>query len=181
VSPEGEKARGAGRKVNDDASKLQLRLNIAKDDFADAKRFADSARIHGGTETELEALLVAAVVCYARPFSDNEPKRPKAPVIARNVPEDKLLTALDSDADRALHARLLELRDKAIAHAESTNYPGQKIPPTIGNPGTHGVAFVHRRFHILSERLDPDALSRIAEAMRVRSMAVLLELEPRRT
>src|SRR3546814_2517582 len=62
------------------------------------------------------ALITAAVVCYARPFSGNI-DHPRA--IAH--PSFKLSTL--SPEERALHKHVLELRNKVIAHSDAERNP----------------------------------------------------------
>ncbi len=73
-----------------------------------------------------EALLSFAVITYARPFSKNE-KYENSPAISR-VPE---IEAILTPEERILHKKIIDLRNKAIAHAEwgkhSTYFDGQAI------------------------------------------------------
>jgi hypothetical protein len=66
-----------------------------------------------GTPT-YEALLIAAIIFYARPFSSNERnKDAKAASRITNQVIDHL-----SNEEKELHEKIIKLRNKALAHAE---------------------------------------------------------------
>ena len=52
--------------------KTLRRLHISKHDFAHAGTFITAARQHPVFKIEHEALLLSAIICYARPFGPNE-------------------------------------------------------------------------------------------------------------
>ena len=109
---------------------LRSRLRTSRRDFEKAIRFIDVALTHAIHTEVYEALLLAAVVSYARPFSRNERAKPP-PSDPRLAVEEKALLG----ADFPLHERLLEIRNKAIAHAESEYYPVELLPP-VGSGGS---------------------------------------------
>ena len=76
-------------------------------------------------ETAKEALLLMAIVYYARPFSGNE-RNPGATAASRVDPT--VLGVLTAE-ELKLHARLMELRHKAVAHAESETYHAIGLEP----------------------------------------------------
>lgn len=95
------------------------RLNIARGDIGDAVRFLDAAAGREPTSVEYEALVMMAIVLYARPFSTNELSA--AAMASRCVP-DSVIDGY-SEAEKTLHSRIIEVRNKAVAHSEWTNYP----------------------------------------------------------
>lgn len=95
------------------------RLSIARGDIGEAVRFLDAAAGHDPTSVEYEALVMGAIVLYARPFSKNElSSDAKA---SHSVP-DAVIDGY-SEAEKTLHSRIIEVRNKAVAHSEWTNYP----------------------------------------------------------
>jgi hypothetical protein len=72
---------------------------------------------------------------------------------------------LESQADIELHKRAITLRNKVIAHAESSFFPTKLLDP-VGNSSASGFAVTSKRWHILEEKLDLDAFARIAKKMR---------------
>lgn len=96
------------------------RLTSASLDLGGCVRFLDALEEQPYGTTVYEALLISAVVFYARPFSENEKKSSTSPSDLR-VP-DVVITGL-SESERKLHEELRSLRNKAIAHAEWTFHP----------------------------------------------------------
>jgi hypothetical protein len=103
-----------------DADQRRLyRLNIAKWDMEKAVELLEAAARHRPPSIEFEALVTSGIIHYARPFSSNE-KDKEAPADARVSPE--VIDRLSPD-ELTLHARLLDRRNKAIAHAEWKEFP----------------------------------------------------------
>lgn len=100
--------------MTEEEQKELYRLNIGKWDIDKAVSLLEAAVKHVPTTIEYEALVTSAIIHYARPFSSNE-KEKDAKAIAR-VPER--VTDRFSIEERALHDRILNRRNKAIAHAE---------------------------------------------------------------
>ena len=106
------------------------------DDFLDAIAFMDAA-------LELErrgvdrrhvfhrALVCAALIHYARPFSGNEhpnPSKRRKDAAERNwKPSFPLAKIFDDPTDRKLHRVVLNWRNKVLAHAESKYFPARMI------------------------------------------------------
>jgi len=95
------------------------RLNIAKQDIGKAIEFLESAQNHEATSLEYEALIMIAIIHYARPFSINE-KSPTANALASVPPA---VTEVYTPDEVRLHHRLINRRNKAIAHAEWNEFP----------------------------------------------------------
>jgi hypothetical protein len=133
--------------------------------MARAMAFIEAARRHAESTIEYEALLLTAILHYARPFTNNEGPGKAAPTAQKLMGVD-VGVVLDGDpALIDLHNRIVRLRMKAVAHSESSFNPADHIPLPIGNPGTRGVSFVRKPWHVLSEQLDLAMFYRMAKAM----------------
>jgi hypothetical protein len=142
-----------------------LRVVLSKDDMARAMEFIESARRHAESSIEYEACLLAAIIHYARPFTNNEGPGQAAREVQRLSGVDVNAVLAGDPALIDLHNRIVRLRMKAVAHSESSLSPAQHIPLTIGNPGTRGVSFVRKSWHVFSEQLDLAMFHRMATAM----------------
>jgi len=94
------------------------RLTISRQDFGKCGEFLDALAAEQYGTVQYEALLLSSIILYSRPFSSNERKETRA---AKRI-GDCVLDHL-SEEDRELHRRVLQLRNKAIAHAEWTFHP----------------------------------------------------------
>jgi hypothetical protein len=91
--------------------------------------------------TTREALEVAAVIYYARPFTHNESRKkkrrqpPGAPALP-NIDLGPLHKVLTSKEARKLHREALQIRHKIVAHAEARYNPVRLLElPSQGNAG----------------------------------------------
>lgn len=95
------------------------RLTISRHDFEKCLEYLGKLKSQEYGSIIYEALLLTAIVFYARPFSCNEKcKNSKTESRVDLAIIDQL-----NEEDQQLHGRLLDLRNKAIAHAEWTFYP----------------------------------------------------------
>ena len=147
------------------------RTHIARRDFEKAIAFIDVAETHLIYTVEYEALLLSAIIYYARPFSGNE--RGAAP------PSDsKLVVDVEGllGEDLPLHKRIIEVRNKAVAHAEFAYYPVHLLPtesdPEIGR----GFASKAQSWHVLNEHIDLAAFRRMAEALHQKCLNNLFDI-----
>ena len=126
------------------------RYSIAAFDFEAALRFARAAQRHPTNSAEYEALLFAAIVSYARPFSGNEKSR-QAEATSR-LP----LNFIDSvsGAGRKLHDECVSLRNRALAHSEHSKNPTQLRPSGV---------VASRPFSLLTPSFDLVGFVRLAE------------------
>jgi hypothetical protein len=150
--------------VTGNADPVLLRVMLSGDDYERAEEFVKAARLQAVGNIEYEALMHSAILFYARPYSDNEPKKSKLPDEARKLKGLDLQTILGEDLP--FHDRLIALRNKVIAHAESEFFPAQNIKLAIGAKGQFGIAFQRRSWHVVSENLDLDVFERVAAKMR---------------
>ena len=102
-----------------DKTKAIHRLTISRNDLEQCILFLEQLPNHEYGSIAYEALLLSAIICYARPFSCNEKgKNAKANAKIENEVLNKL-----TKEELELHSKLLILRNKAIAHAEWSYYP----------------------------------------------------------
>lgn len=104
------------------------RVLIAMIDLAEAEQFIRAAQemeakgANPDTDAVHKALVCAAVIYYARPFSGNEHpnpiRRPRAAADSR-VDVEPLHKAIPDAARRRLHRQIVLHRNKIVAHAES--------------------------------------------------------------
>ena len=138
------------------------RTQISHDDFEDVVLFIRAARNHFRESPEFEALLIAAIIAYARPFSGNER--------GRNPPVDSRLAAHlvpFVGIQRELHERIINARNQAVAHAEAIHYPVEQVPPS--EPGTTYLTTTSSPWHVVKDlNPDLDAFEAIAKEMRQR-------------
>lgn len=82
-------------------------------------QFIDAPSKTQASSVEWWGLMLAAIICYARPFSQNGRGKPKAAESKLLMVAPLLREILDSTTDRKLHRLILRLRNKAVAHSES--------------------------------------------------------------
>jgi len=147
------------------------RAHISLRDFEDAARFIEAAKRHDLASDEHEGLLLAALIHYARPFSRNEVD-PNAAADVRLEIRGGVDAVLKTAGELTLHQRIINLRNKAVAHAESEFNPMKILPKPPRDPAA-GVTYLmtsSRRWHAVQENIDLDEFGRIVEAMRAYCM-----------
>jgi hypothetical protein len=102
-----------------DTDQKLFRAHLSAVDFEQAMRFIDAPSKTQPSSVEWWGLMLAAIICYARPFSQNGRGKPKAAESRLFVDAPLLREILDSPTDRKLHRLILRLRKKAVAHSES--------------------------------------------------------------
>lgn len=150
-----------------------LRLQLSVRDFEDSRDFIDAAKKHDVSSPEYSALVMAAIICYARPFTNNERTDKKGdkdqPEVAPTLRLEEPSSVLGQDV--RLHEDIKRMRNKAVAHSE-WSHNQVRIVPTC----TAGIAFAGRKWHIVDEDVDLAAFRRIAEAMRQYCINKLVEV-----
>jgi hypothetical protein len=123
-------------------NELFNRYSISYFDFTKAIQFATETSNFSPSSIAFESLLTSAIITYCRPFSLNE--RGLEPEAAAKLLIDDFqpLTTVQLD----IHKRLVELRNKAIAHSE------YQFNPTKFNPKTAIISSMP--FSVLNEVLD---------------------------
>jgi hypothetical protein len=157
--------------VDSDIRRRFNRAHISRRDFKKAIGFIGAAMKHDPASIEYEALMVSAIVYYARPFSGNE--RGKTP------PSDPYLEVdvaqLLGDDDFRLHDRIVKMRNKAVAHSEFDKYPVQIMAVPEPNSDA-GFTASSQSWHVLNERIDLDVFKRIAEALHQKCLNLCFDL-----
>ena len=149
------------------------RAHISRRDFAKAIGFIKAAADHPQDSPEYEALLLAAIIAYARPFSPNERDKSARSDARLDVDVRHVL-----GSDSALHARLVEIRNKAVAHSEFAYYPVESMPGSSRYAeGSHGFVSVSRNWHVVNEQIDLTAFERIANALCVKCTNDLFDID----
>lgn len=148
------------------------RIYLSTWDFEQARAFIDAATKHDIASIEHKALLLSAILCYARPFSGNE--------VGKDPPADPKLSGIDTRAvlgsDFALHEKIVRLRNIAVAHSASEVNPSERLPTPPSKPGSYGIAFSARRWHPVDEQIDLDAFRRVASAMLKECQDLIVEV-----
>jgi hypothetical protein len=98
---------------------------MAHRDLLEASEFLD-ARLCipkgcSNSETEVAArrgLLAAAIVYYAKSFTTNQ---------GQEIADPKLIPEFQDDAGSTFHQRLMNLRNKIVAHSDATTVPAQIV------------------------------------------------------
>ena len=156
-----------------EAERQYNRVTLSERDFRQAEAFL-AAYDTGLPNVQQEALLLAAVVCYARPFTSNEKKADAKAVCRLPVDPESFLSA----DQMSLHNRLMTLRHKAVAHAEFDLDPVELLEVYPDGMSTRGPYF-----DILQQELDISLFQTVAEAMfcRCRDLRHRLKDEVART
>jgi hypothetical protein len=96
------------------------RFSISAKDFEKAAEFLAEAKNHQYGGLVHEALVMSAIICYFRPFTENE--RSSSPPAAKKL---DLLSDFPplSQAENAVHEACKVLRNKALAHSEFLYHP----------------------------------------------------------
>ena len=129
------------------------RLSISVYDFEEAKRFLTEALKHNASSVTYEALLIAAIIYFARPFTNNSPDKR-----LKDISRIEIDSFFDiSPAEKALYDDLMTLRNKCLAHAEFQYYP------TSVNEKTGVIR--SRRFTILDSHIDINAFNSLLEKL----------------
>lgn len=97
------------------------RFSISLKDFEKAEAFLVESKNHQNGCLIHEALVSSAIICYFRPFTNNE-KNPNSAAAAKLELSD--FSPLSPD-ELLIHEACKELRNKALAHAEIKHHPTQ--------------------------------------------------------
>lgn len=95
--------------------KIINRLIISILDSKQCLKFLKELKFHTHGSSAYEAMLINAIICYAKPFVNNEQDKDTT---ADPTEDINLLTTL-TDTEQKLHYKFLTIRNKAIAHSES--------------------------------------------------------------
>lgn len=142
------------------------RYVLSVNDFEEALSYL-YAKPAAGDVVARRALLIAAIVAYARPFTQNETEGSATATSSVALSLPKLL----SGDQLTLHSALLEMRHKAIAHSTS------KIRPVLHAPhGELTYSAGHLVFDPLTQSIDRKMFASICEALHAACKSAMLEL-----
>lgn len=119
------------------------RAALSRQDFREAREFLKEMK-PDLTRTQQEAFLMSAVICYARPFLQNDSSGKSDATSTIQSNPAKIL----DQAEFALHTRILELRNKAVAHSDHEFDPVTLIDVQSDGMTTRGPYFEVRRADI---------------------------------
>jgi hypothetical protein len=114
--------------------------------------------------------LISAIICYARPFGPNEQGGDDAPSDAKL---DISLAEFEDAQDLELHKKIINLRNKAVAHAEFNRNPLQLVANRGGFGDAAVAAMVYSIWDVRNEQLDLFRFQRIAKEMQSRCMIAI--------
>jgi hypothetical protein len=142
------------------------RLHISQHDFEEAEEYLDELARQASAVAR-RALLTAAVIAYARPFTQNESS--SGGKATPQVPGRMLRDFTTSE--RKLHSRLLDLRSKAVAHSTYASRPIKKVTVMQSGFSVEGSYF-----DLLSEGLDRTLFQAMSRKLRIACRVEKLEL-----
>jgi len=141
--------------MSDDLESRFNRVNMSAKDFEEAHSYL--AEFRSDLPMVLQrALLTAAVVAYARPFKNSRGGREGS--ASAKLPID--IGTLLSMEHIALHERIVDLRDRGIAHSDFSLKPTRRV----ARQDTAIMAW-SKPFDILGELVDVKAFRDLAWAM----------------
>lgn len=120
------------------------RTRISESDFSEAEDYLSAIRPEQDMTVQ-RALLLAAIVAYARPFTKNEDGSGNRAAPFLQASPTKILTP----NEQVLHRRLIALRNEALAHSQHNRKAVARVNGSAG-----GFVMRGRLFDILSENID---------------------------
>jgi hypothetical protein len=164
---------GRRKFMQSDIEKRFRRSHISADDFDRALTFIKEARKQHFRSTIYEALLISAIIYYARPFSSNEQRKNPNPLSEATI--DKELMGFEDPKEQKLHDEIIDLRNKAVAHAEYGQ--GKYTINHVSVEPTGQTSILSSVWRPSNEWFDLFTFERIATEMRARChMAVSEDL-----
>ena len=149
--------------VNCHVDKQYNRYLISSEDFIEAKGYLEALESNPADGVVCRALLMAAIVSYCRPFTNNSGNRDGAiPSISQ-----KFINELASD-EKSLHEKLTELRHKVLAHSDFDAKACQRAPD--------GMALM-KVVDILNENININLFLKIADSMAAKCMRKNIALD----
>ena len=126
------------------------RLSIWTRDFEEARDYLE--RYDPKADMVIQrALISAAIIAYARPFSVN--KRGTEKRVAETV-RLKLGDVLNTE-QKVFHEKIISVRNEAVAHSDFERKQTRRVPATARTPtGVRGFLTWSRPFDVLSEITD---------------------------
>lgn len=149
---------------------LEQKLNrhlISQDDFDQAEMFLLGFN-NSQSETVQRALLISAVIAYGRPFSNNELLEDAG--ASSRIPEEPIIEPL-SNVQKKLHRQILQLRNKAVAHSESSHNPLE-----VDRIAEDELRWLYRPYDILNELNSFNPFRTLPESLKIDEFKELIRL-----
>jgi hypothetical protein len=139
---------------------------LSHDDFEEALQYI--AKLAGAQDDVLRrALLSAAIVAYARPFSNNSGGATGSATSQLAVRLNKVLTA----EEQRLHETLISLRNEVVAHTDFDRKPVKRLK------GTHaGFTMSGKLFDLLAQPIDLSLFQAMCNGLRAHCFHSMMEL-----
>ncbi len=141
------------------------RTRISKDDFTEASEYLNAMRGRQAVVVK-RALLFAAIVAYARPFTENEDKLGRATTFLKAS-----LSRILNQSEQAQHDKLLSLRDEALAHSQFDRKPIVRV-----RGSSSGFLMKGRPFDILAEPINLELFGSLCSKMERHCVNQLFDL-----
>lgn len=148
--------------MNNHIEKQYNRNLISSEDFLEAVGYLKALERSASDKTVYSALLIAAMISYCRPFTNNQGNQMSNPSVSQ-----KFVDHLEHD-EKKLHRKLMELRNKVFAHSDFDAKPCQRMPG--------GVA-VMKDVDILKENINIKLFLKIADSMAAKCVRKNIELD----
>lgn len=140
------------------------RARISEKDFEEAGAYLEALK-NDHSDVIRRSLLIAAIIVYSRPFSNNK-NHDKATNAIVGKPKRIL-----SEKGYELHERIIGYRNKAIAHSDF-----EKNPTSTSERMENGFVGWSRKFDVLGEPIDIDLFIEIQKSMRSHAVNKIFEL-----
>jgi hypothetical protein len=131
------------------------RLTLSAHDFSESQEYlgAYSERLSPVVQA---ALLNSAIVCYARPFTANNPGKTDAST--SSLPRG-VLKQLNTE-QKYLHRKIVTLRNEGVAHSDYDLKPTRRVPR-----GDSGAMMWSKPFSTLAEGIDIEKFKVLARLL----------------
>jgi hypothetical protein len=151
------------------AKRLHAQLNrtrLSSDDFDECSRYLTTLQECSG-EWLQRGLLTAAIVTYARPFTNNNPRRIPDVTGSLSVSINQVLSL----EEKKLHDQLIALRNEVVAHTDYSRKPVRRLEGAL-----NGFSMNPTVFDLLGEQIDLKVFSGICMTFKAHCFSTLLEL-----
>lgn len=154
-----------------DIQKRFRRSHISADDFDRAIEFIREAQNHQPKSLIYDALLISAIIYYARPFGPNEHRKNRDPLSESSI--DDTLTGFEDPNEQKLHNEIVILRNKVVAHAEYA--PGKYSIDQMSVAPSGQMSIASTIWRASHEWFNLHQFERIATEMRARCYLAITE------
>jgi len=141
------------------------RANISEKDFEEALEYLNPYQKYQFNINN-KALLVAGIISYSRPFTNNKGDIDKA----SNVLSVNLNKAYTGD-ELSLHYKIISYRNEAIAHSDF-----KRRPTRLTKSDSNGFVTMSKAFDIQSEFIDIEMFKAICKKMKKYCTEKMFEL-----